>query len=188
MTNALAIERQNTEISQTVRRERRRLLDFIRQRVNSDEDAEDILQDVFGQFIATVREGPIDSAASWLYRVASNKIVDFYRKKRPERLTPPPSSGDETPFDYFEEALADPEARPDDKFLRMRVMDEFQEALLSLPEEQRELFIKQEIEGQSFREIAEESGVPLNTLLSRKRYAVLGLRARLQDLYEEFFG
>jgi RNA polymerase sigma factor (sigma-70 family) len=185
----LAIARENTEVSQTVRRERRRLLDFIRRRVSSDEDAEDILQDVFSQFITTINEGPIDSAASWLYRVASNRIVDFYRKKRPERIERKDSDAeDDTPFDYFEEALADPDARPDDRYLRSRVMEEFNEALGNLPKEQRELFIKQELEGQSFKEIAEESGVPINTLLSRKRYAVLGLRARLQDLYDEFFG
>lgn len=164
------------------------MLDFIRQRVNSDEDAEDILQDVFGQFITTVRQGPIDSAAAWLHRVASNRIVDFYRKKRPERIARTTDADDDTPFDYFEEALADPGARPDDQYLRARVMDEFSEALAELPKEQRELFIRQEIEGESFRDIAEETGVPLNTLLSRKRYAVLGLRARLQDLYDEFFG
>ena len=189
LADGLALERENTEISQTVRRERRRLLNFIRQRVSSDEDAEDILQDVFGQFITTVRQGPIDSAAAWLHRVASNRIVDFYRKKRPERIERAAGDAeDDTPFDYFEEALADPEARPDDQYLRARVMDEFSEALAELPKEQRELFIKQELEGQSFKEIADESGVPLNTLLSRKRYAVLGLRARLQDLYDEFFG
>jgi RNA polymerase sigma factor (sigma-70 family) len=172
-------------LQKTVRAERKRLFDFIRRRVATTEDAEDILQDVLYQLVASysVTE-PIEKLTSWLFRVARNKIIDWYRRRRPERM-PVDLENPGEPLN-LEEILFDPASSPELLYGRSLVWRELSEALEELPEEQREVFVLHELEGRSFKEIAEETGEPVNTLLSRKRYAVLTLRERLQELYDEF--
>ena len=178
-------------VDRTVRSERRRLFEFILRRVNSREDAEDILQDVFYQFVASysVTE-PIEKLTSWLFTVARNKIIDWYRRKRPvysiSQSIPDSEGNDDAggPLN-LEEILFDPRENPDRMYARSMVWSQLGEALDELPEKQRLVFVMHELEGKSFKQIAEITGEPINTLLSRKRYAVLALRERLQELYEE---
>jgi RNA polymerase sigma factor (sigma-70 family) len=173
-------------IDGSVRKERKRLFDFIRRRIRNESDAEDILQDVFYQLATSysVTE-PIENLTAWLFTVARNKITDWYRKRRAVTL---PVNDTETegggPLD-LEEVLFDPRDGPDLAYWRSTVWSELAEALDELPEEQRAVFVWHELEGRSFREIAELTGERINTLLSRKRYAVLALRERLQNLYDE---
>ncbi|HYM21503.1 MAG TPA: sigma-70 family RNA polymerase sigma factor [Candidatus Kapabacteria bacterium] len=180
---------QHTAITDTVRRERRRLLDYIRRRVPNEDDAEDILQDVFYQFASTMQDGVISQTSSWLYRVAGNRIIDWYRKKKTDTFSSVSSKSSQNEDDDFniEDLLFDDSAMPDQVLEREMVWDEISSALDELPDEQREAFIEQEIEGRSFKELSEETGVPINTLISRKRYAVLSLREQLRDLYDQFF-
>ncbi len=185
MTDALTIPKEAAAtIDHTVRSERKRLLDFIRKRVRNQTDAEDILQDVFYQLATSysVTE-PIEKMTAWLFTVARNKIIDWYRKRRPDAL--PASDDDPAAPLNLEEILFDPRQNPDQVYARSMVWSELSEALDELPEEQRNVFVMHELEGRSFKEIAEITGEPLNTLLSRKRYAVLFLREQLQELYEE---
>jgi RNA polymerase sigma factor (sigma-70 family) len=183
--DALTISKDSAaEVDRAVRLERKRLLDFIRRRVRNQSDAEDILQDVFYQLATSysVTE-PIEKLTAWLFTVARNKIIDWYRKRRPESL--PADAGDfDSPLN-LEEILYDPRQNPDRVYARSLVWSELSEALDELPDEQREVFVMHELEGRSFKEIAEITGEPLNTLLSRKRYAVLFLREQLQELYNE---
>lgn len=185
MLDALTISKDSeAELDRAVRSERKRLLDFIRRRVRNRSDAEDILQDVFYQLVTSysVTE-PIEKLTSWLFTVARNKIIDWYRKRRPESL--PAEAGDlDSPLN-LEEILFDPRQNPDRVYARSLVWSELSEALDELPDGQREVFVMHELEGRSFKEIAEITGEPLNTLLSRKRYAVLFLREKLQELYDE---
>jgi RNA polymerase sigma factor (sigma-70 family) len=171
-------------IDSAVKRERIRLLDFIRRRIRNESDAEDILQDVFFQLAASdsVTE-PIENLTAWLFTVARNKLTDWYRKHRTVPLPGGTGEGEE-PFNP-EEVLFDPDDGPDHAYWRSTVWSELADALEELPREQREVFVWHELEGRSFKEIAESTGTPVNTLLSRKRYAVLALRERLQDLYDE---
>ncbi len=175
----------NDTLEKAVRAERRHLFDFIRRRVRSTEDAEDILQDVLYHLVASysVTE-PIEKLTAWLFRVARNKIIDWYRKKKPESL-PRDGNNPGEPLN-LEDILYDNSMSPDRLFARSVVWSELSDALEDLPEEQREVFVLHELEGKSFKEIASETGEPMNTLLSRKRYAVLALREQLQDLYDEF--
>jgi RNA polymerase sigma factor (sigma-70 family) len=178
-------EQHNASAEATIRKERKRLFDFIRRRVRTEEDAEDILQDVFYQLVASysVTE-PIEKLTSWLFTVARNKIIDWYRKRKPSA----PNLRDvETgePLN-LEDILFDPTQIPDEVYARSLVWTELADALDELPEEQRDVFVMHELEGRSFKEIAEMTGAPVNTLLSRKRYAVLHLRESLQELYDEF--
>ena len=185
MTDALTISKETAAtLDQTVRSERKRLLDFIRKRVRNQSDAEDILQDVFYQLATSysVTE-PIEKMTAWLFTVARNKIIDWYRKRRPDSL--PAANDDPSAPLNLEEILFDPRQNPDRVYARSLVGTELSEALDELPDEQREVFVMHELEGRSFKEIAEITGEPLNTLLSRKRYAVLFLREQLQELYEE---
>jgi RNA polymerase sigma factor (sigma-70 family) len=174
---------------QTFLREKDRLLSFIRNRVSSTEEAEDIMQDVFYQFVAGF-DGieSLDRVTSWLFSVARNKIIDRYRRdaSRPKRtdLGLAAGSDDDTPI-TLQEILPDLGNTPEDVYLREMIWDAIMEALDDLPAEQREVFIQNEIEERGFREISEETGVSINTLLSRKRYAILTLRKRLQTLYDE---
>jgi RNA polymerase sigma factor (sigma-70 family) len=178
------------EIKQeTFRKERGRLLNFIRSRVASVEEAEDILQDVFYQFVAGFESiGSLDRVTSWLYSVARNKIIDGYRRDsaRPMKADFEGSAGkdDDAPL-TLQEILPDLDNTPDASLLREAIWDEITLALDELPADQREIFIQNEMEERSFREIAEETGVSINTLLSRKRYAILSLRKRLQRFYDE---
>src|SRR5215203_1930313 len=174
---------------QTFLREKDRLLGFIRNRVSSTEEAEDILQDVFYQFISgfdTIES--LDRVTSWLFSVARNKIIDRYRRDaaRPQRTEFALQTGtdDDSPI-TLQEILPDLGNTPEDSYLREMIWEAIMEALDQLPADQREIFIQNEMEERSFREISEESGVSINTLLSRKRYAILALRKRLQNMYNE---
>jgi len=177
---------------QTFRKERGRLLNFIRGRVSSAEEAEDILQDVFYQFVAGFEAiDSIDRVTSWLYSVARNKIIDRYRRdaSRPRTMTLDGSTlhEEDAPL-TLQEILPDLGNTPEGTLLRDAIWDEIMLALDELPVEQKEIFMLNEIEEQSFREIAERTGVSINTLLSRKRYAILALRKRLQALYDDVIG
>ncbi len=189
--NATMTTRQNLEIQETVRKERKRLLDFIRQRVKSEEDAEDILQDVFYQFVNAYRMmEPIEKVTSWLFTVARNRITDLYRKKKAETfsnllpVTDEANEDDATGY-FLDELMQDASETPEAQYMRSLVWDTLNAALEELPAEQRDVFNLHELEGMSFKEIAAQTGQPVNTLLSRKRYAVLHLRERLQTLYDE---
>ena len=174
---------------QTFRKERSKLLSFIRGRVSSTEEAEDILRDVFYQFVAGFQAiESIDSVTSWLYSVARNKIIDRYRRDaaRPKTATLDGALGqDEDAPLTLQEILPDLDNTPEGTLLREAIWEEITQALEELPAEQREIFIQNEIEEQGFREIAERTGVSINTLLSRKRYAILALRRRLQGFYND---
>jgi RNA polymerase sigma factor (sigma-70 family) len=178
---------QNRRITGVIQREGRRLLQFIRKRVEDEGDAEDILQDVFYDLTEAYRlMPPIEQAGAWLYRVARNRIIDRFRKKKPEAFGEIPAGAHEEERLRFEELLPSPDAGPEAAYARGVLLEELQAALEELPEEQREVFVSHEMEGRSFKELAEETGLSINTLLSRKRYAVLHLRRRLKAIYEEF--
>jgi len=179
---------QNEIILHTVKTERSRLLNFIRKRVPSEEDAQDILQDVLYELVETYRVmKPVEKIAAWLFTVARNKITDLYRKKKPESLENINSySGDSDDESFFlTDLLSQRSDNADSKLIRNTILEAVQEALAELPEEQREVFVMHELEDMSFNEISKITGVGLNTLLSRKRYAVLHLRKKLQHLYDE---
>jgi RNA polymerase sigma factor (sigma-70 family) len=169
-----------------VKSQRKRLFDFIRRRIRSESDAEDILQDVFYQLVSSysVTE-PIENLTAWLYTVARNRITDWYRKRRAVPLPDGGESGITNGPLILDEILFDPQDSPDSVYWRSMVWQELADALDELPERQRAVFVWHELEGRSFKEIAEMTGEPINTLLSRKRYAVLELRKRLQDVYDE---
>jgi RNA polymerase sigma factor (sigma-70 family) len=176
---------QNRRISEVIQRERRRLFHFIRKRVDDEGDAEDILQDVFFELIEAYRlMKPVEQVGAWLYRVARNRIIDRFRRRRPEAEVPLNASEEDVL--RLEDLLPSPDAGPQAIYARNVLLEELDAALEELPEEQRDVFIAHEMEGRSFRELAEQTGLSINTLLSRKRYAVLHLRRRLQAIYEEF--
>jgi len=178
---------QDQRISEAVAREGPRLRDFIRRRVEDRAEAEDILQEVFYEFVEANRLlMPIDHVTGWLYRVARNRIIDFFRKKRPEHFSDIAVANEDDERLELEDLLPSPDAEPEALYFRNVVLDELERAIDELPEEQRAVFVAHELEGRSFKEIAAQTGVSLNTLLARKRYAVLRLRERLQDVYDEF--
>lgn len=172
-------------ISSVISQFGKRLFGFIRQRVNNEADAEDILQDVWYQLTATVDTEPIEQVSSWLFTVARNKIIDRYRKKKPESLEDALTFEGEDGEVSFKEILLADNNNPETEHLRNMFWKELQDALEELPEEQRDVFVWNELEDVPFKEIAERTGVQVNTLISRKRYAVLHLRERLQTLYNE---
>jgi RNA polymerase sigma factor (sigma-70 family) len=177
---------QDRRISEVVRRERSRLGNFIRRRVPDPRDAEDVLQDVFYELVEANRLlMPIDHVTGWLFRVARNRITDLFRKKRPERFSDVVFADEDDELRQFEDLLPSPDAGPEALYARHVLLDELAAAIDELPEEQRAVFVAHELEGQSFKEIARDTGVNVNTLLSRKRYAVLRLRQRLQSIYDE---
>lgn len=177
---------QDRRISEAVERERPRLRNFIRRRVRDEGDVEDILQDVFYEFVEAYRMmKPIERAGAWLFRVARNRITDLFRKKRPEPLSSVTAVSDDETLP-LEDMLPSREAGPEAAYARGVLLEELNAALEELPEEQRAVFVAHELEGRSFKDLAIETGVGVNTLLSRKHYAVLHLRARLQDIYDEF--
>ncbi len=188
LTIALMTDEQNRRITETVAREQNRLRNFIRKRILDESEAEDILQEVFYDFVQAYRlMKPIEQAGAWLFRVARNRIIDRFRKRRTESLDAPPEfQGEGGEFFPWEELLPSPDAGPEAAYAHEVLMDEIQAALEELPEEQREVFVAHELEGRSFKELAQSTGMSVNTLLSRKHYAVLHLRRRLQDIYEEF--
>ncbi len=191
MKDAASLERMSLEqdrrISEVVKREQSRLRNFIRRRVPDPLDAEDILQEVFYELVEANRLlMPIEHVTGWLFRVARNRITDLFRKKKPESFSDAAVATDDEELLHLEDLLPSPDAGPDAIYARGVLLDELEFALDELPAEQREVFVGHEIEGRSFKEMAAESGVSVNTLLSRKRYAVLYLRERLQSIYDEF--
>ena len=182
----MALE-QDQGISEVVQREQSRLLHFIRRRVPDPRDAEDILQDVFCELAEANRLlMPIEHITGWLFRVARNRITDLFRKKKPESFSETGVADEDDELLLLEDLLPSPDAGPEALLARHLLLDEIEQAVEELPREQREVFVAHELEGRSFKELAEETGVSINTLLSRKRYAVLHLRERLQNLYDEF--
>jgi RNA polymerase sigma factor (sigma-70 family) len=182
----MALE-QDQRISEVVKREASRLRNFIRRRVPDPRDAEDVLQDVFYKLVEANRLlMPIDHVTGWLFRVARNRITDLFRKKKPDLFSDAVIENEEGEALQIEDLLPSPDAGPEALFLRNAVLEELELALDELPDEQREVFIAHELEGRSFKDLAAETGVSVNTLLSRKRYAVLHLRERLQTIYDEF--
>jgi RNA polymerase sigma factor (sigma-70 family) len=182
----MALE-QDQRISEVLKREQSRLLNFIRRRVPDRRDAEDILQDVFYELVEANRLlMPIEHVTGWLFRVARNRITDLFRKKKPESFSDLGVAGEYDELLQLEDLLPSPDAGPEALYARKMLLHELRLAVNELPEEQREVFVAHELEGRSFKEIAAGTGVSVNTLLSRKRYAVLRLRARLQSIYDEF--
>ena len=185
----MAVERMLQEndrrISEVVVRERSRLLNFIRRNAPDPDDAEDILQDVFYRLVEANRLlMPIEHVTGWLFRVARNRITDLFRKKQPENFSE--IEVDDEEGLSFADLLPSADAGPEAAYVRNLLLEELKRALAELPKEQREVFIGQELEGRSFKEISEATGVSINTLLSRKRYALLSLRERLRRVYDEF--
>ncbi len=177
---------QNQDITATVLKERSRLWNFIRRRVADQTDADDILQDVFYEFTQAYRlPEPIEQASAWLFRVARNRIIDRFRKKKEVALDDLGGGDSEDDDCRLDLMLPSPDAGPEAAYTRAMLLEELQLALEELPANQREVFIAHELDGVSFKEMAAASGVSINTLLARKRYAVLYLRQRLQALYEE---
>ena len=183
MTSAQTMTEQ--AITATVLKERSRLGNFIRRRVADPTDADDILQDVFHEFVQAYRlPEPIEQVTAWLYRVARNRIIDRFRKKREVALADLAGNADDDDDYHLDLLLPSPDGGPEEAYARAMLLEELQAALEDLPAAQREVFVAHELDGVSFKEMAEASGTPMNTLLSRKRYAVQFLRARLQYLYE----
>lgn len=178
---------QDQRISEVVAREKARLSSFIRRRVPDPSDAEDILQDVFRALVEANRLlVPIEHVTAWLFRVARNRITDLLRGKVPERLADVPGVREHGEHFSIDELLPSPDAGPEAQFIRQVLLDELARAVEALPRDQREVFVAHEIEGRSFKEMAAQTGVSVNTLLSRKRYAVLRLRERLKPVYDAF--
>ncbi len=177
---------QDQRISEVVKREQARLRNFIRRRVPDPRDAEDILQDVFYELVEANRLlMPIGHVTGWLFRVTRNRITDLFRKKKPESFSDIAVADQDNELLHLEDLLPSPDAGPEALYARSALLDELELAVDELPEKQREVFVAHELEGRSFKEIAAETGVSVNTLLSRKRYAVLRLRERLQSIYDE---
>jgi len=178
---------EDQRVSDVFEKEHARLRNFIRRRVLDPSDAEDILQDVFYALVeANHLLVPIEHVTGWLFRVARNRITDLFRKKTPEPFSDIAVRGDGDERLRLEDLLPSPGAGPEALYARRVLLEELEMAIDELPDEQREVFVAHELEGRSFKEMAAESGVSVNTLLSRKRYAVLHLRERLQDIYDEF--
>jgi RNA polymerase sigma factor (sigma-70 family) len=182
-----AMTEQDRRLSEIVTEQRSRLRTFIRRRVPDPSDAEDIVQEVFYELVEANRLlMPIEHVTGWLYRVARNRITDLFRKKKPEAFSDAAVEGDDGELLGIEDLLPSPDAGPEALYARNLLLEEIEFALDELPDDQREVFVAHEIEGRSFKELSEESGVNVNTLLSRKRYAVLHLRERLKNIHDEF--
>jgi RNA polymerase sigma factor (sigma-70 family) len=190
MEDALSIERmteQDLRISKAMEQEQSRLRNFIRRRVPDEGDVEDILQDVFSELVEAYRlMRPVKQVGAWLFRVARNRITDLFRRRRPEALRHELASfEDEGEEMDWEDLLPSPDAGPDAVYARLILMEELDAALDELPEEPREVFVGHELDGCSFKEMAAETGLSINTLLSRKHYAVVHLQRRLQAIHDE---
>jgi len=192
MGEALSIEfmtdEQNRHITEIFTREQFRLRSFIRRRVFDEGEAEDILQEVFYELVQAYRlMKPIEQAGAWLFRVAKNRIIDRFRKRQPEAVLDRDFRREsEAEMFPWEELLPSPDAGPEAAYAREVLLVEIDAALDELPKEQREVFIAHELEGRSFNELAAATGLSVNTLISRKHYAVLHLRERLRDIHDEF--
>jgi RNA polymerase sigma factor (sigma-70 family) len=185
--SVLAMTEQDRQISAVVEEQQSRLRNFIRKRVPNESDVEDLLQEVFYELLAAHRLlMPIDYVTGWLFRVARNRITDLFRKKKPENFTDASVMDEDGELLLIEDLLPSPDDGPEALYLRSVLLDELEFALDELPAEQREVFVAHELEGRSFKEISADTGVNVNTLLSRKRYAVLHLRERLQSIHDEF--
>ncbi len=190
MTETASLEQmaleQDRQIFEAVRSEQSRLRNFIRRRVPDPRDAEDLLQDVFCELVEANRLlMPVQHITGWLFQVARNRITDLFRRKKTETFSDAAIAGDDELL-RLEDLLPSPDAGPEALYARRVLLEELELAVAELPKEQREVFVAHELEGRSFREMAAETGVSVNTLLSRKRYAVLRLRERLQSIYDEF--
>ncbi|MFN4986016.1 MAG: RNA polymerase sigma factor [Ignavibacteria bacterium] len=175
------------QIEQLFRTDRNKYLGFIRQRVRNQEDAEDILQDVFTNVLAASKDvnKPIDNLASWVFTSVRNRIIDSYRKKKADSFADLGTQEQhEDGSDMIERYLGDLSYNPENSLVRETIWEAILQGLEELPAEQKYVFVKNEFEGISFREMSEETGVNINTLLARKRYAVLFLRKKLQALYD----
>jgi len=178
---------QDRQISEVITEQRSRLRNFIRKRVSNEADAEDLLQEVFYELVEANRLlMPIEHVTDWLFRVARNRITDLFRKKKAVTFSDAAVEDEAGELLQIEDLLPSPAAGPEALYVRHVLLEELEFALAELPDEQREVFVAHELEGRSFKELSAESGVSVNTLLSRKRYAVLHLRERLQSIYEEF--
>ena len=178
---------QDQRISEAIDRDKTRLRNFIRRRVADPSDAEDILQEVFYELVETYRlMKPIEQVGAWLFRVARNRITDLFRKRKPEASTNDPVIAEEGELLTVEDLLPSRDAGPEAAYARTVLLAELEDALEELPEEQRDVFLAHEIEGRSFKDLAVETGLSVNTLLSRKHYAVIHLRERLREVYDEF--
>ena len=185
--SVIAMTEQDRQISEVVAEQRSRLRNFIRRRVPDPSDAEDIVQEVFYELVEANRLlMPIEHVTGWLFRVARNRITDLFRKKKPLPLSAAAVEGEDGGLLQIEDLLPSPDAGPEALYFRSVLLDELEFALGELPREQREVFVAHEIEGRSFKELSAESGISVNTLLSRKRYAVLHLRERLQSIHDDF--
>jgi len=185
--SVISMTEQDRQISEVVAEQRGRLRNFIRRRVPDPSDAEDIMQEVFYELVEANRLlMPIEHVTGWLFRVARNRITDLFRKKKPVTFTDIAVADEDGAPLRIEDLLPSPDAGPEGLYFRNVLLDELELALDELPREQREVFIAHEIEGHSFKELSAESGASINTLLSRKRYAVLHLRERLQSIHDEF--
>ncbi len=180
---------QDRRISEVIAKQGARLRNFIRRRVPNDADVEDLWQEVFYELVEANRLlMPIEYLTGWLYEVTRNRIADLFRKKKPESFSEAVVGEENGELLRIEDLLPSPDAGPEAVYIRNEMLEELDLALGELPEEQREVFVAHEIEGKTFKELAEQSGMSINTLLSRKRYAVLHLRERLQGIHDEFFG
>jgi RNA polymerase sigma factor (sigma-70 family) len=183
----IAMMEQDRQIADVIAKEQPGLRSFIRRRVANEADVEDLLQEVFFELVRAHRLLlPIDFVTGWLYRVARNRITDLFRKKRPQAFTEAAMETEEGELLQLEDLLPARDGGPEAEYMRNVLLDELRRAIAELPRDQREIFVAHELEGRSFKELAMESGVNVNTLLSRKRYAVLHLRERLQGIHDEF--
>jgi RNA polymerase sigma factor (sigma-70 family) len=185
--SVISMTEQDRQISEVIAEQRSRLRNFIRRRVPDPSDAEDIVQEVFYELVEANRLlMPIEHVTGWLFRVARNRITDLFRKKKPETFSDAAVADEDGQLLRIEDLLPSPDAGPEALYFRNVLLDELEFALSELPHEQREVFVAHELEGRSFKELSAETGVGVNTLLSRKRYAVLHLRERLQSIHDEF--
>jgi RNA polymerase sigma factor (sigma-70 family) len=182
-----AMAERDRQLSEIVAEQRSRLRNFIRRRVPDPADAEDIVQEVFYELVEANRLlMPIEHVTGWLYRVARNRIIDLFRKKKPERFSDAAVETEDGEILQVEDLLPSPDAGPEALYIRGVLLDELELAIEALPDEQREVFIAHEVDGISFKDLSAETGISVSTLLSRKRYAILHLRERLQNIYNEF--
>ena len=186
-SGVISMTEQDRQLSEIIAGERSRLRNFIRRRVPDPSDVEDIVQEVFYELVEANRLlMPIEHVTGWLFRVARNRITDLLRRRRPESFSDRGVEGEDGELLGVEDLLPSPDAGPGALYIRGVLLDALEDALDELPAEQREVFIAHELGGRSFKELSAETGVGVNTLLSRKRYAVLHLRERLRDIYDEF--
>jgi RNA polymerase sigma factor (sigma-70 family) len=182
-----AMAERDRQLSEIVAEQRTRLGNFIRRRVPDPSDAEDIVQEVFYELVEANRLlMPIEHVTGWLYRVARNRIIDLFRKKKPERFSDAAIETEDGEILQVEDLLPSPDAGPEALYIRSVLLEELELAIEALPDEQREVFVAHEIDGISFKQLSAETGISVSTLLSRKRYAILHLRERLQNIYNEF--